>query len=128
MRAESESLRGAVRRLPEAARLADLLRNSLVEVVGDAGVSSPYPIKVSPRSSHELAAVLHVCVHHRVSWSFDGSAEATAGEFDVVLSLAILLSETTARRAPAMSLPGGSLHGSLCRAGLPKTLQQQENL
>lgn len=79
-----------VSRLAAAAKLADLLRNSLVQVVGEADVSKPYPIRVSPWNAHQLADVLGVCAHHRVSWSFDVSAETAAGEFDVLVSLAKL--------------------------------------
>lgn len=67
-----------VSRLAAAAKLADLLRNSLAQVVGEADVSKPYPIRVSPWNAYQLADVLGVCAHHRVSWSFDVSAE-TAG-------------------------------------------------
>lgn len=79
-----------VSRLAAAAVLADLLRSSLVEVVGAADVSMPYPIRVSPWNTHQLTDVLRVCAYHRVSWSLDTCAQGAAGEFDVIVSLAML--------------------------------------
>ena len=88
----------SVRRLPEAVSLTDLFRNALLEVVDAASVYGQHPVEVSPCTTDQLAAVLRVCAHHRVSWSFACCAEITPGEFDVVLSLALL--GFRAQRAP----------------------------
>lgn len=83
-------------RLPVAEHIADLLRRSLTEVVGETAVSGPYPFRVSPSTLHQLAAVLCVCAFHRVSTDIEGCAVDASMGCDVLLSLANLRVESKA--------------------------------
>ncbi|WP_291099993.1 hypothetical protein [Hydrogenophaga sp.] len=90
----------------EAEKLAELLRASLAEVVDAANVCGRRPIKVSPRTFHQIQSILRVCDFHKVGWSLESGSKmdqgADPGEVDVVLSLALL----TASNEPARPWPG----------------------
>jgi hypothetical protein len=89
-------------RCQKAAKLAELLRASLAEVVDAANVCGHRPIKVSPRTNQQILSILRVCEFHKVGWllesgsKLDGGAEP--GEVDVVVSLALLTASNDSAR------------------------------
>jgi len=87
-------------RSPASAALADLLRASLVQAVGEVFVGGLHPFVVSPRTPQQVEAVLRVCAHHRLGLSVVGGlamagAKSACGDVDVVLSLDTLIGEYT---------------------------------
>jgi len=91
----------------EAAKLAELLRASLAEVVDAANVCGHRPIKVSPRTIQQVQSILRVCDFHKVGWSLESGSKmgegAEPGEVDVVLSLALLIASTEAEDRTSLS-------------------------
>lgn len=86
----------------EAAKLAELLRASLAEVVDAEDICGRQPIKVSPRTFQQVQSILRVCDFHKVGWSLESGLKmdegAEPGEVDVVLSLALLTAGTESAR------------------------------
>ncbi len=87
-----------VRRFPEAAHLAELLRTSLIDAVGEGLVGALPPFVVSPRTPQQVEAVLRVCAHHRLALSVVSRPTTYGAGFacrdvDVVLSLGTLIDE-----------------------------------
>lgn len=89
-------------RCHEAAKLAELLRASLAEVVDVADICRHRPIKVSPRTFQQVQSILRVCDFHKVGWSLESGSKmdegAEPGEVDVVLSLALLTASNDSAR------------------------------
>lgn len=79
----------------DATNLAELLRAPLIEALCVANVSEGYPIKVSPRSLHQLESVIHICCFNRVAWTLETALEIIddggALDYDVVVSLVFLV-------------------------------------
>ncbi len=79
----------------DAKNLAKLLRASLVEALSAENVGGGYPIKVSPRSLHQLESVIRVCCFDRVAWTLEFALETIgdgrARDVDVVVSLGFLI-------------------------------------
>lgn len=79
----------------DATNLAKLLRASLVEALSAANVGEGYPIKVSPRSPHQLESVIRLCCFNRVAWTLESALEiigdGRARDVDVVVSLGFLI-------------------------------------
>jgi len=79
----------------DATNLAKLLRAPLVEALSAANVGEGFPIKVSPRSPHQLESVVRICCFNRVAWTLESALkiidDGRALDYDVVVSLVFLV-------------------------------------
>jgi hypothetical protein len=107
-----------VRRVPETAGLAELLRTYLVEAVGDTFVGALHPFVVSPRTPQQVKAVLNVCAYHRLGLSVVSELPASGAKFgsndvDVALFLGKCVPQERGSRRRGAPRQGARTAGSL---------------